>query len=57
MPPPSAMCRTRHETLIVTHRLGLSALAICTRDLSPTEAALTATFEQAAGKPFLRNLS
>ena len=28
MPPPSAMCRTRHEMLIVTHRLSLSALAI-----------------------------
>jgi hypothetical protein len=35
-----------------------SSLGIeCIGDLSPTEAALTATFGQAAGKPFLRNLS
>ncbi len=28
MPPPSAMCRTRHEMLIGTHRLSMSASAI-----------------------------
>jgi hypothetical protein len=28
MPPPSAMCRTRHEMLIGSHRWSMSALAI-----------------------------
>ena len=28
MPPPSAMCRTRHEMLICTHRLPMNELLI-----------------------------